>query len=211
MQRLLSDRGKRTVERHADVTHALPPGFRSVISGGASYDGSALMQQQCWLWERDCERVGGNLLIDYGFECSTPPRREWGAPCYEFTLDNGGRLRLWPFGIMYCDPDDGAVFLERSQFVPKLVPAQHALLPVWRPDQILLARTPRVPADKKKLLQVMPPLLAWIGSYEQWVLDTIGSDYRRECIASHTTPLCDPEKLPVEWWSAAAKWREYLA
>jgi hypothetical protein len=169
------------------------------------------MQQQFWLWEKDSENIGSNLLVEYGFVRSTPPQQESGARCYEFDLENEGRIRLWSFGVMYCDPKHGAVFLQGPSYTPKLVGAKHAVVPAWVPEQILSPRTPRLPIDGKKMAHLMPPLLAWMGSYERWMLDTVGLEYRRGCVETWEAPVCDAEKLPAEWWSLAAKWREYLA
>lgn len=194
------------------MSDAFPPGIALPNDfGRGTYNGSGLLKQQYTFWELDSQRAGGNLLIEYGFERTVSSKEQWSAPCYEYTLENGAVVRLWSFGVMYCDGEHGGVFLQTPHFAPRLVAPNHARIPAWQPEHVFAPRAPRLPADSATLVHLIPPLCAWIGAYEQWVLDTVGVDYRHECVRSCSAAVCSPEKLPVEWWSLASKWREYLA
>lgn len=171
---------------------------------------AALLVQQCWLWGRDVRRAEGNLLVEYGFERAVPAQREWGSSCYTYVVPTGETVRLWSFGVMYSDEARGGVLLQKTSAVPLLVAPRYALAPAWRREHIATAREPRFPADARRMLSLFPSMLAWIGAYEQWVVDTLGADYRRDCIEACPDRCCDPTEIPAKWWEAAAHWREVL-
>jgi hypothetical protein len=180
------------------------------LGADAATPDSALLHQQCWLWNRDASRNEGNLLVEYGFDRAIPPQREWGSSCYTYVLPSNEIVRLWEFGVMYAEPKAGGVFLQRGIFDPKLIPSRYTTAVAWSPEQIAGARSVRA-GDRKRMLTLLPTLLAWIGSYERWVLDNVGHDYRRECLSSFDETACPPDRLPSEWWNAAHKWREWLS
>jgi hypothetical protein len=39
----------------------------------------------------------------------------------------------------------------------------------------------------------------WIASYEQWVLDTVGIDYRQSCLRQWHKKIIPAEIVPDEW------------
>lgn len=199
--------------RRIDIVDAVAPGMSLAAAKPKTSlhrPGMSLFQQQCWNWGQDVRRTGGNLLLEYGFEKSSPPKLEWGSSCYSFVLGPHSVIRLWGFGLMHCDERHGSLFMLRPTFEPKLGDATTPTSDVWRPDQITRLRTPRLPQDGDSVLHLLPPLLAWIGAYEQWVLDTFGVEYRDATLNGWDERVVDPEEVPGEWWAIAAGWRELL-
>jgi hypothetical protein len=167
-----------------------------------------LLQQQCWLWGRDVERPQGNLLTEYGFVRSTPPQSEWGSSCFTYTHPQQIVVKVWGFGVIYVDPRRSGVFLQRSEFAPRIVDSIHGARDIYRPDQI--EHHAPTKHHHEELATTLPPLLAWIGSYERWVLDTFGLEYRQRCLSEWEGKRIDPERLPAAWWNLAKVWREKL-
>jgi hypothetical protein len=208
----MAERTIRKSRKRIEIRDAAPPSFTSV-SRGESHPtpGTALFQQQCWVWGRDARRVGGNLLMEYGFERNEPPKLEWGSSCYTFAVTPESTIRMWGFGLLHCDVRYGALFLQRATFEPKVADIHSVTADIWRPEQIGRLRTPRLPLDGETILHLLPPLLAWIGAYEQWVLDTFGVEYRLETLNGWDEKTVEPREVPGEWWNMAAAWREMLS
>jgi hypothetical protein len=213
LERIDQNAARRKSRKRLDIVDAAPPGssLASASAKAPHRPGTALFQQQCWVWGRDSRRVGGNLLVEYGFEKSSPPKLEWGSSCYHFAATPTSTIRMWGFGLLHSDVRHGALFLQSAGFEPKLAEVHAATADVWRPEQIGRLRTPRLPSDGEAILHLLPPLLAWIGAYEQWVLDTFGVDYRHETLNGWDDKIVDPHEVPGEWWNMAAAWREMLS
>ena len=206
----------RSTKRRSEIVDAAPPGIELTTGAATAHLrparlGTALLQQQCWSWGRDVRRIEGNLLLEYGFVRNTPPKEDWGSSCYTYTMSASSTIRLWGFGVLHSDARHGSIFLQRTSFEPKLTVAAAGTGSVWRPDQVGRLRTPKLPADGEAVLALLPPLLAWIGAYEQWVVDTYGVDYRRRALLGWESVVVDPEEVPDMWWELAAGWRELLS
>ena len=174
----------------------------SPISGPRQRTGQQLLHRQCWNWGRDIVRPEGNLLLEAGYLRQRPPEGEAGSSCYTLTLPDGGRLRLWGFGILYGTPQKGGVYLNRYRFRPVWLPAELIQRPIWRPDMIPTRhKSPslRIPVD------LTVAAIRRIADYEAWVLAQCGLEYRRAVLRQWNRPSGPPppETLPQAWRTLA--------
>ncbi|MCU0491612.1 MAG: hypothetical protein MUD01_08490 [Chloroflexaceae bacterium] len=164
--------------------------------------GTKLLNQQCWAWGYDVRRPAGNLLLDYGFARQARPSAETrGSSAYHFSPAHDARVTLWTFGVVYAVAGQGALYLNRFVFDPRLL-ASHELPPnIWLPEQLPPHARPQTPADWERTTAMLPAACRWIASYEQWVLDTQGLAYRQETIAawSRAKMALPPAELPARW------------
>jgi CxxC-x17-CxxC domain-containing protein len=167
--------------------------------------GTALFNQQCWLWSQDIRRVEGNLLIEYGFSRRRPPEHAPGSSVYRLPINPNVMVALWAFGAFYGSATEGGVYLGRYAFAPAWVASlDEAHLP-HMPDALAIVSQPRSYADHQRFRLLLVDMLRWIGAYEQWVVETIGLDYRRECVATWTRgPQTPAERVVTEWRNLAA-------
>jgi hypothetical protein len=170
-----------------------------------SHDERELFRQQEWLWRCDSMHEPGDVLRAYGFE--RDPASELGAEC--FTLPGAATVSLCDGVIVYATDGRGTLVLSAPDYVPSLIASRWVdpLSERW----ISRAVPAKIPLDRHTLSALLPPLMAWIGSYERWVLDTYGIDYRKRCLENVDCASCDAAEIPALWWEAASRWREVLA
>lgn len=190
-----------TMNSEEDLYPTLP---RSPREAALSPDDQRLLRQQEWLWNCDTSWQGRNLLSEYGFEAGAG---EGGL--HSFALPGNAMIWVCDGSVLYATEERGAVVLRSPQPAPALLSQELSTLPP-RAETIRRARVAQLPTDRDSLAALVPPLMAWIGAYERWVLDTFGIGYRKRCLDGIDYAACDAEEIPARWWDAASRWRETL-
>lgn len=161
--------------------------------------GRKLLTQQCWCWGQDVKCPSGNLLMQYGFERQRPPQGESGATTYNLKLLPDARVALWGFGLWYGEEGQGAVFIGRFNFEVLWSEAWDLPHQVWIPPQIgEFARVPSTRTERVATRRLLSRALLWMQSYESWILETHGVEYRCRCLEKFSKALA-PE-IAVQSW-----------
>lgn len=167
----------------------------------AKHFGSELMQQQLWCWGRDIEYPQENLLMRFGFqryrdEVHSQPR----STCYRLDQDQM-HIAMWGFGVFFGQLEHGGIFVGRFDFAPEWAGIESLSLGIhWIGDLPAFSR-PRGREQWSHAHQLWNQFLAWVEDYERWVLETIGREYRDQCVASWLRPLIAAEQIPTAWQS----------
>jgi hypothetical protein len=163
------------------------PSQSQYLTSAAARRGKALLHQQCWLWGQDIKRAEGNLLLLHGFARLRPPDGLSGSSQYTRSLPGNLSVRLWGFGIYFGS--ESGIFLNRFEFIPR----EARMTDLWQARE--MTGLPRA-----KSLSLLMQMLRWIGDYEDWVLRTLGSEYRKFCLHSwEGSSLSRPELIPEAW------------
>lgn len=156
-----------------------------------------LLHQQCWCWGQDICRTEGNLLLAHGFERVRPPAGVQGSSRYQLRVSSRSAVTLWGFGLYYSRCARGGIYLNRYDCVPRYCHRSGFLDDVWTPDA--LAPTHAVDTHGATVAYLTSKAAAWIGSYERWVLESMGVTYRRNTLRNWHEPAVLPENVPDEW------------
>jgi len=174
------------------------------MSGEFRQWASNLLDQQIWCWGRDISRPDGNILLDLGM-CR---HRSPGTGCTAYTgrVAGDGVVWLWGFGLMYCEPELGGVFLRRFGFHPMLVPGPPAR-PVHKPDSLDLLVRPLTSRQKDVAGSLLRGAAGWVARYEHWVAETYGSVYREATLRARVKkpPTVAARKMAAAWENLAKK------
>ena len=166
--------------------------------------GSRLLQQQCWCWGCDIRRPAGNLLLVYGFERRRPPEGVSGNSHYTYRLSPTTSIRLWGFGFFFRVQGSPALYVNRYEFQPRLAASDCLPDGLFHPEQIPPTIIPEEPEGARLAHWMLSRALLWIGAYEQWVLETIGVEYRAGCLRQWEKPSVEPREVPQRWRDLAA-------
>lgn len=161
--------------------------------------GSKLLTQQCWCWDQDVKCPSGNLLMQYGFERQRPPQGESGATNYNLKLLPNACVALWGFGLFYGEIGQGAVFVGRFNFEARF--GEHWDLPcqVWTSSQIdEFARVPSTQNERIATRHLLSRAVLWMQSYENWIPETHGIEYRCQCLENFPQVLA-PDVAARSW------------
>jgi hypothetical protein len=139
---------------------------------------SDLLNQQMWCWGSDIRRPEGNLLHQYGFVKHRAPDGSGLKPCYTFTAHDGLTIGLWGFGVYFADGHGQGLFLKRFDFSPRLISAAEMRFDVWVTRDLPELTTPRSGNDLHISGRLVCGALQWVASYERWVLQQAGPEYR---------------------------------
>ncbi len=154
------------------------------------------MNQQCWCWGCDVRRRGGNLLMLHGATRVRPPggdRRR--STAYHVDVDHDGWAVLWGFGLAVVPARGLPVLLFRFDPEPRLVHDANALRSVWSPADLPSHDAARVaPAWWSALT-----MFRWIASYEAWVIEHAGADWRRQCADQFKASVVAGDRLAAAW------------
>jgi hypothetical protein len=161
-------------------------------------DAARGLAQQMVFWGHDVRHPGGNLLIRHGLKRSPSPGLT-GTSCYSMVWEAGllelhGAVASWSAihggkGIVFC----------RDK--------RH--MGLWHGSQ------PPVPGREngsdgavERRWEAFQPFLRWLISYERWVLEIYGEDWRSKCWrALKRLPKGKswlPPELALKWWELAA-------
>jgi hypothetical protein len=159
-----------------------------------------LVNQQFWLFGHDVRRPEGNILLDLGFEKSRPPTESpITSSRYRCTLTSGLTIALWGFGMYLSAHPHTGLFVSRNGLHPFVHTTGDLLATTWNPWDAGLLRSAEDASDREVIEMLLPQAVAWIGDYEQTILDRYGLDYRIEALAHWKRPCCPADALVTEW------------
>ena len=167
--------------------------------------GRQLLHQQCWLWGQDVRRPEGNLLLAYGFNRLRAPDGSAASTQYtlQIPLEHGSNtakpsiaflrepcmlVRLWGFGIFFGTEEEG-IFLNRYEFAPRSAAAEARF---FQASEMAVL-------ERARCLRVLPGALHWISSYESWVQENYGAEYRKRCMREWKKRSLPCDELPRRW------------
>jgi len=159
-----------------------------------------LLNQQFWCFGKDIEYAGGNLLMRYGMTRQPPPKGRECSSLYQAEVSSKRRLVLRGFGAFYGDDDWGGLFLSREA-IPQLTSESHLRDPAWTISDLPPMREPEA-EDRARLRWLLLELIDWFRTYEVWVTETVGSEYRREAIDRWRRDdryVIEPEQIARSW------------
>ncbi|MBM3980693.1 MAG: hypothetical protein FJ304_10485 [Planctomycetes bacterium] len=166
---------------------------------------SVLLDQQLWCWGRDVVRPEGNLLLALGM-CRYRAATAAGATSAYTGRVAGGTVWLWGFGVLYSDDaTGGTVFLQRYDFVPKLV-ARPLGAPVYRSTDLPGLARPSSAGERALARTLVRRVAEWVARYEHWVAENHGVAYRRAALAARDrSPAVPAERMAAGWERVAKK------
>lgn len=198
-----STRSNATGEPPNVVAAAPPLPLGKYLTAAMQRASEPLLHQQCWCWGQDIRHEECNLLLAYGFTKHRPPETEDGISAYALDLatdaERSRSLVLWGFGLFFGDRRHGGIFLGRCKFTPKLTEEYTVPLPLWKVAQLPALDIPRTRENRWRALALLHDAARWIESYERWVTETTGSDYRARCIARFKHATHTPEEAVTGW------------
>jgi hypothetical protein len=149
-----------------------------LISRSTRRELGALLHQQCWCWGRDIRYACGNLLVDYGATRVAPPagRRDVSS-AYHLQRADGDWIGLWGFGVAIVPRTGLTVLIGRYVPQPQVLDVGHPLEQVWAPTDL----PPRTLTDGAPAWWSLLGAVRWIASYERWVLEAVGPEWRDIC------------------------------
>ena len=128
---------------------------------------------------------------------------------YTGRVPGDGVVWLWGFGLVYCLPHLGGIFLRRYGFDPVLVAEpQH---PVHLPEHLAPFARPNTARQRATALEIVRAAAAWAAGYEHWVAETLGIAYREATLAVRNKPPAIPAKDMARAWEHLAKKSTKLA
>ncbi len=166
-----------------------------------------MLDQQVWCWGQDIRIPLGNGLIQYGFDRHPVTPGLSGSTGYARRDEANRLLALWGSGLFLGAPDLGGVVLRRFNFQPaytersSLIPSELSGGAV--PTFLARVESPG-PAKEAELVGLV---LDAIVTYERWVLDELGLDHRRRCVAAWPKACVTAEEMVPAWESLARCWR----
>ncbi len=169
----------------------------------------ALLDQQLWCWGRDIARPKGNVLLGLGMcrhRCIDPGH---GSTAYTGRVAGDGVVWLWGFGLVYCLPNLGGVFLRRDGSAPVLVDEPQQ--PVHLPEQLAPFVRPNTARQGATAGALIRAAAAWVAGYEHWVAETLGITYREATLAARDKKTAVPAKEMARAWEHLAKKSARLA
>lgn|GEM_PF-1277671 len=161
--------------------------------------GKQLLNQQCWIWGQDIQRKDGNLLLEYGFERLRAPEGKSGSTQYQLRMPCGTVVCLWGYGIYYGL--QSGLFLNRYEFIGRAATVESG----WM--EIAHFRTRPRSYDWHALATVV----AWMASYEHWVLDQVGTRERRAALTPWKKSICGGDEMESAWQQLAMELRSVCA
>jgi hypothetical protein len=161
--------------------------------------GTGLLNQQIWCWGQDIRSPTGNLLLSYGFTRTRPPGAEPGSSHYCLRLSERANISLWGFGMFYGHAEFGGLFLQRYAFTLAWTPQAALPAHVWTPEQLPSVAAPRTVVARLHAYRLLFAAVRWIVQYEKWIRDTVGLDYRHQCIARFSASTVPADEMIGAW------------
>lgn len=151
---------------------------------------------------KDVMHPRGNQLQAYGFSKS-PSKGLRGTSCYTYESE-GEIIELYGScaGFYSKQPrvssrvDSKVVFLRRRCRFYQWLPEHRAVAGLWSQEDIIIP-------EPTEMLALLTPLLEWWDSYEQWIEERFGEQYREKCYAEwnkvNKSRAWLPPQLAREW------------
>lgn len=175
---------------------AAVPGLR--LPAEARRHGTALLNQQFWLWGHDIRRPEGNALLLHGFGQERPPEGLRGSTRYDLALDPDRVVVLWGFGLFYGDRALGGVALGRFRLAP-LFGDPDPPRGVWETARLPRFGPPVGADERRRTGALLVAALRWIAAYEAWAEDALDSSHRQRSLAAWRRPPCPRGETAVAW------------
>ncbi len=158
----------------------------------------SLMDQQLWCWGQDIEHREGNMLLEYGFTRIRTSEAQKACSQYSLSLGKDRTLRLWGYGIAYLTAFEDCYF-SRAAFCPALFKAQ---LPesVFSNDELPPLKYSLTTPEQQRCQGYLATVLCEIASYESWLEDHLGTEYRETILVKRKHRL-DRHRETVQEWS----------
>jgi len=172
--------------------------------------GQCLFNQQLWCWGADVRREAGNLLLAYGFHRQRPPANQQGGSMYSLQLTDGTYIYLWGFGLLYGKDAEEALFLKRSDFIPRLLPKRMISSTIWKPEQLPRVRKPRTLNEIELAITLLSQSLHWISDYETWVWE-MDTEHRQETVTSWKKATIPADTMIATWLSLSQECQKLCA
>jgi len=169
-----------------------------------------LLSQQIWCWGQDIESRYGNLLVRYGFQRIPAPPEISSPSCYHLE-SKGTRLILRGFGVFYGDDLLGGLYLGRYGFSPQLAECGKLDRPLFTTADLPPLSKLRF-GEEERCQALLTNLIDWICSYELWIADEFGIEYRRQSVSrwgdSKRKIIPAAEMISTWQWVSRATWEE---
>lgn len=160
--------------------------------------GEELMAQQLWCWGRDIEFDDGNLLMRFGFERHRDHGMVDRSTCYR--LDSQEiHVCMWGFGMFFGRRDLGGLYLSRFDFCPTWAPVESLSLAIHWPEDLPVFARPKGRDQWQRARKLWKVSSQWIAAYEAWVRETVGIEYRRECVDTWLRPFVFADRIASAW------------
>lgn len=175
----------------------------AVFSPEAKKLGELLLHHQCWFFGRDILHPDGNLLLRYGFERFKAASGKDGTNRYRFAGDKSVEVDLWGFGLFYGNGTSGGLFIRRYDFNPRLF--EHGKLGsrIFKFDHLPVNRLPVTEPEIANAKQLTVDAISWILSYEDWIENTCGKDWRRKCLREWANSEIPARNIKTNWQKLA--------
>jgi hypothetical protein len=161
--------------------------------------GAFLMHQQCWQFGRDIVSANGNLLLDAGFERTRPPAELHASSRYLRHRPGEPALCLWAFGLLAFLPDEGGIYINRYNFIPRWVPHPCAAAEAWKPALFENSGPALTHRQIRLTRMLMRFTLLTFAAYEEEIVARQGIMYRRQSLRDWHAPSILPARMPLEW------------
>lgn len=182
-----------------------------LLPGALRQSGIGLLKQQCWQWGCDVQRVVNgvacNALLEFGFTRRRPSSGQKGATMYLLALPDGYTLVLWGFGVWIGDVNGNGIYLNRFEFDPRWLPGEKVRAGIHVSEQLASARPPQSPQECRQAFGLVIALAEWIAGYEDWAIQTLGREFRQQCVDSYAEGGLALEEFGSAWAELAATCR----
>jgi hypothetical protein len=121
------------------------------------------------------------------------------SSAYVLHPEPGRQVVLWGFGFFYGDAARGGLYLARFDFDPFRSSQSDLPKALWSPEQLPKLQTAQNIEQRLFLSGLLFDALNWIADYEQWALETLALDYRKQCAASWHKKIIPAEEVPAAW------------
>ncbi|QDV12632.1 hypothetical protein CA51_25180 [Rosistilla oblonga] len=140
---------------------------------------AGLLNQQLWCWGQDIKHPKGNLLLEFGFQRTSPPDEQKNcASMYRLELPCDQRIVLRGFGVFFGDDRHGGIFVERFGFSPQLTSQSTLDTDAWSCEDLPPMKPPGNEKQAIACRLLMLSLIEWIVDYERYVRQRRGPAYR---------------------------------
>ncbi|MFO0823971.1 MAG: hypothetical protein U0792_12815 [Gemmataceae bacterium] len=164
----------------------------------------ALLDQQLWCWGRDIARPEGNVLLGLGMCRYRSSDSGHDRSVYTGRVAGDGVVWLWGFGVLFCLPERGGVFLRRYGFDPLLI--EHPLeRPVFAPEEFHNTIRPSTARQQATVEVLVRAAAGWMAAYEHWITENFGLTYRESALAARSKPAAVPAGDMASAWEHLAK------
>lgn len=170
--------------------------------------GKTLLDQQLWCWGRDILARRGNLLLEYGADRVAAPRMSEAGSLYYLRPDRRTTIVLRGYGVFCGRRGQGAIFLRRFEFQPRLLLSDVYPPNAFEPEDLPPSREPKSSRRRSLALTLAAVVAKACADYEAFVLTQFGVNYRRAVLRRWSDlgkPTIAADATPSTWLSLASQ------